>query len=164
MAEMKRATSRKMVCTVCRQPGKYIGCGVSSCPKGGHFPCLVSADFLFQHCDAFRAFCPRHAPTQCPLSGPSERCCICLASLSPPSLYCPSCKTVFHKSCIQVSTHYLIPLPHTPPPHLTHTHTPHTPHTHTTHTHTHTHHTHLTHRHRLQRQDVTFFVAQLATM
>ncbi len=119
-AEMKRATSRKMVCSVCRQPGKYIGCGVSSCPKGGHFPCLVSADFLFQHYDAFRAFCPRHAPTQRPLSCHSECCCICLGSLSPPSLYCPSCKTVFHKTCIQVCKHTLS---YAPTPHTHHTQT-----------------------------------------
>ncbi len=118
LAEVRRGGSRKMACSVCRFPGKYIGCTVATCPKGGHYPCLVKANYLFQHYDAFVAFCPTHAPTQPRLlANASENCCICLGPLYSPSLYCPSCTTYFHKDCVQVRVHTSHTLTHHTPSH-----------------------------------------------
>lgn len=107
LAEVRRGGKKKMICIVCRKPGKYVGCEVTRCLKGGHFPCLVKANYVFQHYDTFCTYCPAHAPTQTPLSNVSESCCICLTPLSASILYCPSCHTHFHKDCVQVDTHPL---------------------------------------------------------
>lgn len=104
LAEVKRATRSKMRCSVCKRPGLFIGCsGERSCRQGGHFPCLYEEGFLFQHCGSFDTYCPRHAPIQPPIDIPNKNCCICFSSLSNKKvLYCVSCKTTFHRTCIQV--------------------------------------------------------------
>ena len=105
----------KIKCSGCKQPGGYIGCAVRTCRKAGHFPCLHTLGYTFQHCGSFEAFCPKHCPTQSKIQNTDEsnECCICLTELgSSNKLYCPCCLTTFHKICIQkqawsAGSHYL---------------------------------------------------------
>ena len=106
LRELRRGNSIK--CCGCHKPGGYVGCAVRHCHKAGHFPCLYNSGFCFRYGEQFEAYCAKHRPTQPPLDKVDRECCICLTELqpshSPEQIYCPSCFTTFHRSCIEVNT------------------------------------------------------------
>ena len=61
-AEVRRSLPFK--CTVCGGKGASIGCAVKRCRCIGHYSCLQSKDYLFQHFENFETFCPKHSPRQ----------------------------------------------------------------------------------------------------
>ena len=79
----------KIKCSGCNQPGGYIGCAVRTCRKAGHFPCLHTLGYTFQHWGNFEAFCPKHCPTKSKIQRIEKECCICLTELCAPASLSP---------------------------------------------------------------------------
>lgn len=105
LKEVRR--SRYFKCTVCGRKGASVGCAVKMCQRVGHWACLHSNDYVFQHFGNFEAFCPRHSPNQQSVPSQQIDCPICLMPVSPKprfhQIYCPKCRTYFHRECVQVN-------------------------------------------------------------
>ena len=104
-AEFRRSLPFK--CIVCGERGASIGCAVKRCRCVGHYSCLQSKNYIFQHFDNFETFCPNHCPKQQAVCVQQSECPICLLDINAEpgfsQIYCPSCKTYFHRNCVQVS-------------------------------------------------------------
>ena len=104
-AEVRRSSCLK--CIVCGGKGASIGCSVRRCRCNGHYACLQANKYIFQHFGNFEAFCPSHSPKQRPVPSQQSDCPICLSLVNPEpgfsQIYCPYCRTYFHRHCVEVS-------------------------------------------------------------
>lgn len=111
LKEVRR--SLLLSCVVCGRRGASIGCAVKRCRCVGHYSCLQNSGYIFQHFDNFKAFCPKHSPTQRAVKLSQSDCPVCLEAINAEpgfhQISCPHCKTYFHRSCIQVCQHQRLP-------------------------------------------------------
>ena len=82
-AEVRR--SLQLRCIVCGERGASIGCAVRRCRAVGHYSCLLSKNYIFQHFDKFETFCPSHCPKQAAVSVQQSEC---------PYVYYPSTQSL----------------------------------------------------------------------
>ena len=112
--EIKRGKSLR--CHLCNATSATLRCGVDSCLKTFHLPCLLRSGGLSLFYGAYDSFCQEHRPSQqvpkiCwapPGKGTGQRysqCGVCLekVALQPGgelSIWTPCCKAWFHRDCV----------------------------------------------------------------